>query len=313
MAGVIWVTGCKGFIGRHLARHLSALSYQVHGIGHGAWTATDRAQWGVSNWINGDITDSNLAALAALGARPTVVVHLAGGSSVGSAIAQPREDFARTVVASANLLEWIRLHSPESVVAVASSAAVYGTGHSGAIDEGAELHPYSPYGHNKLMMEQLCRAYGAAYGLRSLVLRFFSVYGPELKKQLLWDVCEKIRAGNKELTLGGTGAEIRDWVYVVDAARAIVALMMTASPLAPTINVGTGIGVSVVEVVRRITSAWAEQGAQPVRANFSGQSRAGDPFSMIAGTSALEKSGFRCEMPLDAGIVQYVRWYRSQL
>jgi UDP-glucose 4-epimerase len=312
MGDIVWVTGCRGFIGRHVARHLSALNYQIHGIGHGAWTATDRTSWGVGNWVNGDITEGNLATLAAAGGRPKVIVHLAGGTSVGSAIAQPREDFARTVSATANLLEWVRLHSPGSIIVVASSAAVYGTGHSGAIDEGADLCPYSPYGYHKLMMEQLCRAYGATYGLQSLALRFFSVYGPELKKQLLWDVCEKIRAGNKELVLGGTGAEIRDWVHVLDAARAIAAFMMMATPDVPTINVGTGIGVSVADVVGRLLGAWTEESVLSAPVKFSGQSRAGDPFSLVAGTSNLAKAGFRFEVPLDTGIVQYVRWYRSQ-
>jgi UDP-glucose 4-epimerase len=312
MEGVVWVTGCRGFIGRHVARHLFALNYQVHGIGHGAWTTTDRTQWGVSDWVNGDITDANLATLAAAGGRPLVIVHMAGGSSVGSAIAQPREDFARTVGATANLLEWMRLHSQESIIVTASSAAVYGAGHSGAIDEGAALGPCSPYGYHKLMMEQLCRAYGATYGLRSIALRFFSVYGPELRKQLLWDVCEKIRAGDKELILGGTGAEIRDWVHVVDAARAVAAFMMMANRLAPTVNVGTGNGVSVADIVGRLTDAWAKEGAQFAHARFGGQSRAGDPFSLVAGTAALAQAGFRFEVPLDQGIEQYTRWYRSQ-
>jgi UDP-glucose 4-epimerase len=312
MQEVVWVTGCRGFIGRHVARHLSTLNYLVDGIGHGAWTATERTPWGVGSWINGDITAGNLAALAAAGDRPTVVVHLAGGSSVGSALAQPREDFTRTVVSTANLLEWVRLHSPQSIVVVASSAAVYGTGHGGAIDEGAELRPYSPYGYHKLMMEQLCRAYGAAYGLRSLVLRFFSVYGPELRKQLLWDVCERIRAGERELTLSGTGAEIRDWVHVLDAARAIAAFMMSGSSQVPTLNVGTGSGVSVAEVVGMLTRAWASEGGPSVHARFSGQARAGDPFSLVANSAALARTGFRFEMPVDTGIVQYTRWYRSQ-
>jgi UDP-glucose 4-epimerase len=311
MAGVVWVTGCRGFIGRHVARHLSTLDFQVHGIGHGAWTATDRGQWGVADWVNGDITAGNLAALAAVSGRPSVVVHLAGGSSVGSAIAQPHEDFARTVVATANLLEWVRLHSPESIIVAASSAAVYGSGHSGAIIEGAMLRPYSPYGYHKLMMEHLCRAYGATYGIRSLALRFFSVYGPELRKQLLWDVCERLRAGDQQLLLGGTGAEIRDWVYVTDAARAVAALMMTASAVVPTVNVGTGAGVAVEDLVARLSRAWAGAGSRPVSAHFSGQSRSGDPFSLVADGSALTGAGFRFETPLDMGIEHYTRWYRA--
>src|SRR6202012_4896575 len=102
---------------------------------------------------------------------------------------------------------------------VASSAAVYGAQHAGPIAEQDALVPMSPYGQHKLMMEQLCRSYAMTFGIRSTVVRLFSVYGASLRKQLLWDVCSRLHRGERSLMLGGTGREIRDWIHVRDVVR----------------------------------------------------------------------------------------------
>src|SRR3954468_18229703 len=94
----VWVTGARGFIGRHLSRKLADQGATVVGLGHGAWPPSEAAHWGVSSWVNGSVTGSNLNALARAGGAPTSVFHLAGGSSVAAAIANPREDFSRTVL-----------------------------------------------------------------------------------------------------------------------------------------------------------------------------------------------------------------------
>ena len=82
----------------------------------------------------------------------------------------------------------------------------------------------SPYGQHKLMMEQMCRSYAVTFGIRSTVARLFSVYGPNLRKQLLWDLCSRLHSGERTLVLGGTGAEMRDWTDVRDVARFLVKL-----------------------------------------------------------------------------------------
>src|SRR5271167_1957102 len=154
-----WVTGARGFIGRHLAAHLHRSGYEVAGVGHGAWVASEAMSWGVSHWINGDIHSSNLRSLQKMVGTPDIVFHLAGGSSVGAAIAAPHEDFFRTVTSTLELMDWLRLESAKTVSVVASSAAVYGASHIGRIDESAGGIPFSPYGYHKLMMEQLLRSY----------------------------------------------------------------------------------------------------------------------------------------------------------
>src|SRR3954452_11636744 len=207
----IWVTGANGFIGQHLVRVLADRNNHVHGIGHGAIGDAERGRIGLQHWLNGEIDAANLNALAGGSGLPSTIFHLAGGSSVGLSIAQPFEDFSRTVSSTARLLEWLRGSAPGCRLIVASSAAVYGAEYSGPISEDAATLPMSPYGQHKLMMEQLCRSYSITFGLRSTVTRLFSVYGPNLRKQLLWDLCSRLCSGEQTLVLGGTVAEMRDW------------------------------------------------------------------------------------------------------
>ncbi|ABB24698.1 NAD-dependent epimerase/dehydratase family protein [Pelodictyon luteolum] len=305
----VWITGTHGFIGRHLAAYLNSKGCRVAGIGHGLWPEMEAMHWGVSFWLNGEIQQSNLAQLRSIAGLPDVVYHLAGGSSVGAAIANPYEDFRRTVVSTAELLEWLRKHSPHTRLVSVSSAAVYGGGHSGNIAEATSLSPYSPYGAHKLIMEELCHSYGANFGLSIVLPRLFSVYGPELKKQLLWDICTRLESGLVPLVLGGSGNELRDWTDVRDVVRALAMLAMMASESVPSVNVGTGVGTTVREIAERITRVWSQRNGREISVELSGKSRPGDPFSLIAYTVKLDETGFRWKIPLEKGLDDYVQWF----
>jgi UDP-glucose 4-epimerase len=307
----ILITGAHGFIGKHLARWLARQGHQVMGLGHGIWPAPEAAAWGVTHWLNGDIQSGNLRLLQQAGGTPDVVYHLAGGSSVGVAIANPREDFFRTVATTAELLEWMRVDAPQAQLVAVSSAAVYGSGHDGPIAEDAPLTPYSPYGHHKRIMEELCRSYAASYGLRVSIARLFSVYGAELKKQLLWDICARLAAGTRPLVLGGTGNELRDWTEVRDVVRALDLLSAHASTEVVTINVGTGTGLSVQQIAGSIVRHWPLSAAADAL-QFSGRSRPGDPFSLVANATKLNGLGFAWEVPIEDGLAAYVRWFQGQ-
>ena len=307
----ILITGAQGFIGKHMARRLAKQGHSVGGLGHGIWPDTHAASWGVSHWINGDIQSGNLRLLQQERGTPDVVYHLAGGSSVGVAIANPREDFFRTVATTAELLEWLRVDAPSAKLVVVSSAAVYGAGHEGTIAEDVTLNPYSPYGHHKRVMEELCRSYASTYGLRVCIARLFSVFGAELKKQLLWDLCTKLAAGNAPITLGGNGLELRDWTEIRDVVRALNLISAHASAEAAVFNVGTGIATSVKAIASDIATYWKI--AEPAQTlQFSGQSRAGDPFSLISNPARLNKLGFTPEIRLNNGLADYVNWFKSQ-
>jgi UDP-glucose 4-epimerase len=307
----ILITGAHGFIGKHLARWLARQGHKVAGLGHGIWPTEEAASWGVTYWLNGDIQSGNLRLLQQSGGTPDVVYHLAGGSSVGVAVANPREDFFRTVATTAELLEWLRIDAPKARLVTVSSAAVYGANHNGPIAESAALTPYSPYGHHKRMMEELCRSYAASYGLHVSIARLFSVYGPELKKQLLWDLCTRLAASARPLVLGGSGNELRDWTDVHDVVRALDLLAAQACANVAVVNVGSGAGSSVRQIATAVTRCWPLLGASDV-VEFSGQSRPGDPFSLVADPTLLDKLGFEWEIPVDKGLAAYVTWFQSQ-
>jgi len=310
---VVWVTGARGFIGKHLAGALAKSGAIVLGLGHGAWPERAAASCGLSNWLNGDISPSNLNDLRAASGRPDAVYHLAGGSSVGAAIANPREDFVRTVASTVELLEWARQESPETQLIAVSSAAVYGSGHDGLIGEAARINPFSPYGHHKAMMESLFKSYGATYGTASVIARLFSVYGPGLRKQLLWDTCCKLALKPPSIELGGSGDEIRDWTYVGDAVAALIALTRSASAQATVVNVGSGRGTSVREIAQCLVGASHDAiGGMRTEIVFTGRSRPGDPFSLIADVSQLNALGVHCEHTARVGIQEYVDWFAAQ-
>lgn len=307
----ILITGARGFIGRHLARWLAQQGHQIIGLGHGIWPVAEAQLWGVTHWLDGDIQLGNLRLLQQTGGAPDVVYHLAGGSSVGAAIANPREDFLRTVATTAELLEWMRVDAPQARLVAVSSAAVYGAGHDGAIAEDDVLTPYSPYGHHKRIMEELCRSYAASYGLKVSIARLFSVYGAELKKQLLWDLCTRLAKDERPLLLGGTGNELRDWTDVSDVVRALDLLASKASTEVTVLNVGTGSGSSVRQIATDVARHWLADNFADVL-QFSGQSRLGDPFSLVADAGALNQLDFVWKTSLDDGLAAYVRWFQGQ-
>ncbi len=305
----ILITGARGFIGRHLARWHAAQGDQVCGLGHGIWPTSEAAGWGLSHWVNGDINSGNLRLVQQAAGTPDVIHHLAGGSSVGVAIANPREDFFRTVATTAELLEWMRLDAPESRLVAISSAAVYGGGHGGQIGENAKLAPYSPYGFHKHMMEEACRSYASSYGLKVVIARLFSVYGSELKKQLLWDICTRLSRSSEALELGGSGDELRDWIAISDVARILGNVAACAASNVPTLNVGSGVGTSVRDVAQSVIRLWHCNRAGATELRFNGKARSGDPFSLVARCDRLRELGLGTTVDLSAGLAEYVSWY----
>jgi UDP-glucose 4-epimerase len=287
---------------------LADRDHVVHGIGHGAINGPERQRMGLREWLNGEIDAANLNALSRKSGLPATIFHLAGGSSVGLSIAQPLEDFSRTVSSTARLLEWIRGSAPECRLIVASSAAVYGDQHNGPIAEDAVPIPMSPYGQHKFMMEQLCRSYAITFGLRSTVTRLFSVYGPYLRKQLLWDLCSQLQRGEQTLVLGGVGAEVRDWIDVRDAARLFATIAERPQlECCEVFNGGSGLGTTVADIAAMLTKSWIGD----MSIHFSGITRSGDPFSLLADVTKLRRLPFECHVPLVQGLHEYVTWFKD--
>jgi UDP-glucose 4-epimerase len=309
LTGAAWITGGRGFIGRHLARELSGRGRTVHALGHGAWLEDERHACGVSGWLNASVTAASLDALGARFGIPSVVYHLAGGASVGASLAAPREDFSRTVEATAELAEWIRTRAPEVPVVAVSSAAVYGDAWTTPIPVTAAPSPHSPYGAHKAAMESLLVGHARSFGLRVAIVRLFSVYGPGLEKQLIWDLCCRLAAGGNALKLGGSGDEQRDFLYVADAVSMLAAAEPAASCEPAVFNGGTGQECTVRELAETLVRLWPAQ----VGLQFDGVRRPGDPRNLVADMrgSAVLTTG--ASQSVAAGLQQTIASFRARM
>jgi UDP-glucose 4-epimerase len=300
MHGHILVTGANGFVGRNVARHFSRQGHTVLGIGHGEWPREEWRAWGLSNWHRADVT---LDALLEYAGTPSVTVHCAGGGSVSYAISDPLADFNKTVGSTAHLLEYIRRFAPSCRVVYPSSASVYGTVEKLPIHEDCRIAPISQYGVHKMMAEQMVVSYGRQFNISAAIVRFFSVYGAGLRKQLLWDACLKF--ANHDSIFMGTGNEIRDWLHVEDAAELLFAASKQAGPECPIVNGGSGEGISVRDVLVHLSTCFGM--ADPPA--FSGALRTGDPSRFIADIEGAKQWGWSPSRDWKEAMEEYVAWW----
>lgn len=303
---IAWVTGARGFIGRHVAKKLAQNGIKVAGIDHIAWPDAEAAQWGLSYYLLGDVSSINLQQLARNAGTPDQIFHLAGGSSVALSIQTPEKDFKMSVESSVQMLEWVRNYAPEAHLVLSSSAAVYGNKYSKPINESDSEDPYSPYGYHKLMAELLFKSYSKNFRLHTAIVRLFSVYGPELRKQLLWDLCTRLSNTPDEITLSGSGQERRDWLHVQDAAEYMIKSSLFANPDAFVVNGGSGHVATVKEIAELVCNAWGID----TQITFNGNVRPGDPQCLIADIRFGQSTGLAPKIDLQSGIQEYVAWFQ---
>jgi UDP-glucose 4-epimerase len=296
------VTGAHGTIGRHVASVLSQWGWRVIGLGHGHWDASEQIAWGVSLWQEGDVS---LESLRAMDVSPSLIVHCAGSGAVGASLTAPHADFQRTVVTTTAVLEFLRVDCPEAILVYPSSAAVYGIAEQFPMSENTELRPASPYGVHKKIAEELVAEYARFFGLNCSVVRLFSIYGEEFRKQLLWDACRRISAN--ESVFFGTGDETRDWLHVSDAAALLVAAAEYASTSCPVVNGGFGTPVSVRDVV---TELFRLMGRSDVP-TFCGTQRAGDPLHYHADMRRALVWEWQPQITWRDGLARYVSWFKQ--
>ena len=304
---LVFVTGARGAIGRRVVALARKCGHRVCGLGYGAWH-DDAGLPPIERWINGDVDSENLNTLARECGTPDIIVHLAGGSLVGPSLSHPAEDFRRTVESSQRLLLWLRNCAPATRLAIASSAAVYGDGHQSSISETDLVNPKSPYGTHKAVVEMLGQSYARDFTLNIAILRLFSVYGPGLQKQLIWDLASRMHRGESPIVLGGYGQETRDFIYIDDAAAMLLQVAEHADSTAPVFNGCSGRVSRVAEIAGLVAKSFS----YPLP-GFSGLCRKGDPLNLTGNIDRSRRAGLSAVTHLEDGMGQTLAWIKHSL
>ena len=306
------VTGGAGFIGSNLVERLLGASFQVQvldNLSSGLLQNLEPFREYI-DFKKGDVRD--LATLQETISGVEVVFHQAALVSVPQSIEDPIEAAMVNDLGTLNILEAAR-HSGVRRVVFASSCAVYGDLPQLPKKEEMDTKPLSPYAASKLHGETYARLYKDLYGLETVCLRYFNVYGPRQDPSSPYSGVISIfmdkAARGKPPTIYGDGEQCRDFVYVADVVQANLLAAQRENLSSVAINVGTGKSVTVNTLWKNIAKLAGVQG-EPVRANF----RPGDIRQSVAEISrAHELLDFEPGYSLEEGLRLTWDWYRERI
>ncbi|MEM0217136.1 MAG: SDR family NAD(P)-dependent oxidoreductase [Candidatus Nezhaarchaeales archaeon] len=298
----VLVTGGAGFIGSHLVDILLQEGFEVVVLDNLSTGSLDniRAHTEKQNFqfIRGDVVVRDVVRRALRDVK--YVFHLAAIANIDLSVRRPDLVNRVNVTGTVNLLEESRRADVERFL-FTSSCAVYGEPVKIPVDEEHSTRPLSPYGASKLAAEHYCMVYHRAYGLETVVLRLFNVYGPRQERSpyggVISSFINRLKKGLPPIIFGD-GTQTRDFIYVSDAVEALMLAMKTKRCTGMILNIGSGIEVSIREIAERLTRIFGLK----VRPIFARQ-RAGDVRRMCADTKrAKEVLGFETKISLDEGL-----------
>ena len=294
---MLLVTGGAGFIGSHLVRAALARGERVRVLDN--LSSGDPARLPPeAELVVGDITDPVAVKEAAEGVGR--IAHLAALRAVPRSVAQPLDTDRVNSHGTLAVLEAARVAGVERVVQ-ASSSSVYGAAAALPTPEDTPPRPASPYAVSKLAAEHYARVHAELFGLSTLSLRLFNVYGPGQSPdgpyaQLVPRALAALRTGAGPVVYGD-GTQSRDLVYVEDVARAFLAALDGTA--VGVLNVGSGRGTTVLDV---IAAAGRALGIEDVAPRFQPE-RPGDVPHTCADARAVEATlGWRAEVSLEDGL-----------
>ena len=295
--GTAAVIGAAGFIGSHLCQELQKGGVEVLGIDRNPIDP----RLGLAGTMQA-IFPGEAVCRAITEAHWDTVFLLAGTAAVGPSLANPLGDLTANATDLLSFLEVMRARRVGSSFVFVSSAAVYGEATELPLRIDSPTQPVSPYGVSKLASELYLRLYARLHELRTVAVRPFSVYGPRLRKQVIWDLLCRFER-QQPIVLDGTGQETRDFVFVEDVCRAMVRVAQQGLP-GSVYNICSEEETSIAQLAEKLS---ALMGGRPVE--FSGRVRPGDPVRWRGACPELRALGWAPRMPLDDGLRQTVRWF----
>lgn len=246
------ITGGAGFIGTALANYLAEQGNTVRVLddlsaGHAEQLHPD------IHFTRGDVEDK--PKVWRLLNKVDCVYHLAARVSVSESILYPREYNKSNVSGTVALMEAMRDAGVKRVV-LASSGAIYGEQNRPTVHEKLLPHPTSPYAVSKLAAENYVHTIGQLWSMETVSLRIFNAYGPgqaipPIHAPVIPAFVQQI-LGSGSVIIHGDGRQVRDYIYVDDVVAALVTAATMEGINRQTINIGTGIGCSINELVTKI-------------------------------------------------------------
>lgn len=308
----VLVTGGAGFIGSHVADALLALDCDVHVLDDLSGGVRKNVPAGAS-FHEMDVRSDAVRDLFAQH-RFAAVAHLAAQMDVRRSVADPAYDASVNVLGLLNLMEAGRQHGLEKVVFASTGGAIYGDPDPDVNGGGPqpETHPQlplSPYGITKLVSEHYLRFYHETYGIDSVALRFANVYGPRQNPHgeagVVAIFAQMLLRGDQP-TINGPGTQTRDYVFVGDVVRAVVAGM--AFEGSEVFNVGTGVETDVNQLFHHL-NALTEAGVPETH----GEAKPGEQQRSVLDTSKIHRTlGWEPFVTLEDGLRQTVEWFKQR-
>ncbi len=311
MSRLCLVTGGGGFIGSHLVDALVARGESVRVLDDFSTGLRSNLEHHGSRIeiIDGSITDPAAVARAVKGAR--VVFHLGALASVTRSIENPPLSHAACATGTLYVLDEARKAGVKRVVFAASSSAYGGASNESGQKEDQPLCALSPYAAAKLAGEFYMQAFAHAFGLETVRLRFFNIFGPRQRADSPYSgviaIFAALMSQGKAPTVHGDGLQCRDFTYVANAVQALMKAAEAPGVSGKVFNVGTGRNVTILDLVAALNHLLGvnlkAQHAPP---------RAGDPkFSLadIARTKA--ELGYHPDVTFEEGLRRTLEWYRT--
>lgn len=258
MKGNILITGGFGFIGSHIVNALSESSsskifvYDVNGKNN------INAQNNERNVVRlqGDIFDSERLVETMREGEISDIIHMVGLASIPSCKENPDLSHKLNVASVQAVLEAMRLNGAERLI-FPSTAAVYGMTNGPRVNEEAETKPSTVYGSHKLAAEKLILQSSEKHGFKHTILRLFNVYGDLDKEQGVVSLLLRKALSGEPLIVKG-GDQLRDFVFLNNVVEAFAKSLNQATSYNKTINVGSGVGLSIKEIAAMIQHSFPQ-------------------------------------------------------
>jgi NAD dependent epimerase/dehydratase len=310
------VTGAGGFIGAHLCSALVTEGADVRALvrynsrdDHGAldWLEPDVVE--EIEAVSGDLRDPESVVAAVQGAE--VVFHLAAQIAIPYSYVNPRDFFETNVIGSLNVAQASLSHGVERLVHT-STSEVYGSAQTVPISEEHPLQAQSPYAASKVGADKLMDSFHRSFGLRAVVLRPFNTFGPfQSARAVIPTIVSQALAGGP-VRLGSLHPR-RDLTFVTDTAAGFMAVTANESTIGRTIQLGTGVDVSIGELVQAVGEILGRELEVEVEEERIRPEDSEVERLLSSPRLAEELTGWRPTVSLREGLERTIPWIQANL